>query len=173
MESTTVRSFGARCSVTDQEAEIKRHAEQSQARNQKPGDRAGAERKLKPAGKRADRGLRGAHVGAHRHVHADEARGAGQDGAHGKADGDQPAEEIADNQKDHDADDGDRRVLPPQIGLRALAYRRSDLLHLFAAGIGPHHRECGPDGVNERQHAAQNDEPQSRHGRSPVDGGQR
>ncbi len=121
-----------------------------------------------PRGKRADRGLRGAHIGAHRDVHADKARGAGQDGADRKADGDQPAEEIADDQEDHDADDGDGRVLPLEIGLRALADRRGDLLHLFAAGIGRQHRARGPDGVGDRQYAAKNDEPQSLHGKSPV-----
>ena len=50
MESTTVRSFGARCSVPSKEAEIKRHAQQRQACNQKAGDRTGAERKFKPSG---------------------------------------------------------------------------------------------------------------------------
>ena len=93
------------------------------------------------------------------------ARGAGQDGADRKADGDEPAEEIADDEEDHDADDGDRGVLPPQIGLRALAHRRGYFLHLGAAGIGPHHRKGGPDGVKEGEHAAENDEPQSRHGK--------
>ena len=53
----------------------------------------------------------------------------------------QPAEEIADDQEDHDADDADRRVLALEIGLRALAHRGGDLLHPCAAGIGLHHRE--------------------------------
>ncbi len=90
-----------------EEAEIERHAEQREAGDQQAGDGAGAERDFEAAGERADRGLRGAHIGAHRDVHADEAGGAGQDGADRKADGDQPAEEIADDQEDHDADDGD------------------------------------------------------------------
>ena len=49
---------------------------------------------------------------------------------------DQPAEEIADDEEDHDADGGDGRVLALEISLRALADRRGDLLHLFAAGVG-------------------------------------
>ena len=120
----------------DQEAEIERDAEQREAGHQHAGDGAGPEGELKAAGERADRGLRGAHIGAHRDVHADEAGGARQDGADRKADGDQPAEEIADDQEDDDADDGDGGVLPLQIGLRALADGRGDFLHFLAAGIG-------------------------------------
>ena len=163
MESITSRSFGAICSDADEEAEIKRHAEQRQAGHQHAGDGAGAERDFEPAGERLGRGLRGAHIGAHRHVHADEAGRAGQDGADRKADGDQPAEEIADDQEDDDADDGDRRILPLQIGLRALADGRGDFLHFLAAGIGREHRARGPDRVNDGQNAAQNDEPQGLH----------
>ena len=147
----------------DEEAEVERDAEEREAGDQQAGDRAGAERELKPAGERTDRRLRGAHVGAHRNVHADETRGARQNGADREADADQPAEEIADDHEDHDADDGDRGVLPPQIGLRALVHGRGDLLHLLAAGVGLHHRIGGPDGVGDRQHAAQNDEPQGMH----------
>ena len=122
-----------------EEDEIKRHAKEREAGDQKPGDGAGAEGELKPAGERTDGGLRRAHVSAHRNVHADKAGGARQDGADRKADADQPAQQIADDQENHDADDGDRGVLPPQIGLRALADRRRDLLHLFVAGIGRQH----------------------------------
>ncbi len=50
-----------------------------------------------------------------------------------------------------------------QIGLRALAHRRRNLLHFLAAGIGLHHRARGPDGIDDRQNAAQNDEPQGFH----------
>jgi hypothetical protein len=42
----------------------------------------------RPPAKALRRGLRGAHVGAHRHVHADEAGGTRQDGADQEADGD-------------------------------------------------------------------------------------
>ena len=97
--------------------------------------------------------------------------GARQNGADGEADGDQPAEEIADDEEDHDADDGDGGVLPLEIGLRALADRGGDLLHLFAAGIGRQHRARGPDGVNDSQHAAKYDEPQGIHGSPRSIGG--
>src|SRR5208282_2097297 len=33
------------------------------------------------------------------------------------------------------------------------------------AWIGAHHRKRGPDGVDERKNTAENDEPQSRHGK--------
>ena len=46
-----------------------------------------------------------------------------------EADRHQPAEQIADDQEDHDADDGDGGVLALEIGLRAFAHRRGDLLH--------------------------------------------
>ena len=87
-----------------------------------------------------DRRLRGADVGAHRDVHADEAGSARQDRADGKAGGDQPAEEISDDQEDHDADDADRRVLALEIGLRAFRDCGGDFLHPRVAGIGLHHR---------------------------------
>ena len=138
---------GRKVQRAGEEAEIERHAEQCEPGDQQPGDRAGAECEFEAAGERTDGGLRRADVSAHRNVHADEAGGAGQDRANGKADADQPAEEITDDQEDHDADNCDRGVLPPQIGLRALAHRRGYLLHPRAAGVGPHHREGGPDGV--------------------------
>ena len=126
----------ARDAGAGEEHEIKRHAEQREAGDQEAGDRAGPEGELEAAGERADRGLRGAHIGAHRHVHADEAGGAREDRADRKADRHEPAEEDADDHEDHDADNGDRGVLPPQIGLRALAHGRGNFLHLGAAGIG-------------------------------------
>ena len=60
----------------DEEQEVQRDAEQREARDQKAGDGAGAERKLEAARERTDGGLGGPHVGPNRDVHADEARGA-------------------------------------------------------------------------------------------------
>ena len=56
-----------------EKAEIDGDAEEREARHQQAGDRARLERHLEAAGERADRRLGGADVGAHRHVHADEA----------------------------------------------------------------------------------------------------
>ena len=87
-----------------------------------------------------------------------------EDGADGEADADQPAEDNADDQEDHDADDADGGVLPPQIGLRALAHRRGNFLHPGAAGIRRHHRLGRPDGVPDARKPAQDDDHQSYHG---------
>jgi len=56
------------------------------------------------------RGLRGADVGAHRDVHADEAGRARQDGADGETDRNQDTEEVGQEREDDDADDGDGGV---------------------------------------------------------------
>ena len=49
----------------------------------------------RPPASELDRRLRGAHVGAHRDVHADEAGGARQHRADREADRDQPAEQSS------------------------------------------------------------------------------
>ena len=71
--STTVRLFGGQMQRIGQEAEIEGDAEQRETGDQHAGDRAGLEGEFKSAGQRVGRGLRGAHVGANRDVHADEA----------------------------------------------------------------------------------------------------
>jgi hypothetical protein len=73
--------------------------------------------------------MKPAHIGADRDVHADEARGAGQDSADGKTDRDIEPEEIGKQHEDDDADDTDRGVLAPQVGLCAFTHRSCDLLH--------------------------------------------
>ena len=118
-----------------EEHKVQRDAEKREASNQKAGDGAGAEGELKAAGKRGGGGLRGAHIGSHRYVHANKAGGAREDRADRKAHGHQPAEENADDDENHHADHGDGGVLPPQIGLRTLADRRGNFLHLGATGI--------------------------------------
>ena len=69
---------------TGEEAEIERDAEKAEARDEKAGDRARLEGEVETAGQRLGRGLRDAHVGAHRDVHADEAGSARQHGADGR-----------------------------------------------------------------------------------------
>ena len=80
-----------------------------------------------------------------------------------EADRDQPAEEIADDEEDHDADDADGGVLALEIGLRALAHGRRDLLHFGAAGIGASAPTGRPDAVDDGEQAAEDDQPQSCH----------
>ena len=140
---------------------VDRDAEQRETGDEHAGDRAGLEREFKSAGQRADRSLCGAHVGADRNIHADEARSAGQHRADQEANRDQPAEQPADDKKYHHADDANGGVLTLQIGLRALAHRGRNLLHPGAAGVGLHHRPDRPDAVNDRKQAASDDQSQS------------
>ena len=63
---------------------------------------------------------------------------------------DQPAEQQADDHEDDRADDGDGRVLPRQIGLRAFLDGGRDLLHARRAGARGHHRAYGVDAVDNR-----------------------
>ena len=151
----------------DQKSEVDRDAQEREASNQQPGDGAGLEGQLKPAGERADGGLCGADVGAHRNVHADEAGQARQHRADQEADRDQRAEEVPDDGEDHDADDADRGVLALQIGLRAFAHRRRDLLHSRVAGVGGEHGLDRPAGIDDGKHATGDDQPKSCHLRLP------
>ena len=144
-------------------------AEQREARHQHAGDGAGLEGDLKTAGQRLHRGLRGADVGAHRDIHADEAGGAGQDRADGEADRDQPAEQQPDHDEDHDPHHADGGVLAFQISLRALTDGGGDLLHFGRAGIGLHHRHGGPDAIDNGKQTAGDDHPQSCHSNPRLD----
>ena len=60
-----------------EEPEIDRNAEQPEAGDKQPGHRAGLEGEVEPASQRLGRRLRDADIGAHGHVHADEAGGGG------------------------------------------------------------------------------------------------
>ena len=115
--------------------EVDGDAEQRETCNQHAGDGAGLEGEFKPAGQRRRRGLRGAHVGANRDVHADEAGSARQHRADQEARRDQHAEEVGQQRKDHDADHADGHVLALEIGLRAFAHRGRDFLHTRIAGV--------------------------------------
>ena len=75
------------------------------------------EREFEFRAQRRDRGLRRTHVRAHRHVHADEARGT-PGCPDGEADTDEPTRATPHDQEDHDADNADGRVLTLEIGLR-------------------------------------------------------
>ena len=151
----------------DQIAEIEGDAEKREAGDQKPGNGAGLERELEAVGERADRGLGGADIGAHRDVHADEAGGTREHRADQESERHQPAEEVRKDEKDHHADDADRGVLALEIGLRAFAYRRRDLLHPRVARIRLEHGTSRPRGVDDGEHAAKDDQPESRHCRNP------
>ena len=110
------------------------------------------------------RRLGGADVGAHRDVHADEAGRARKHRADGEADArpGSPRRQAIDDEQD-DADDGDRRVLAAQIGLRAFADRAGDLLHALRAGVALHDVVDGPQSIGDRAQAAQDDEDECGH----------
>ena len=69
---------GRQVAVADQEPEEPGDAQQAQAHHQHAGDGAAAEGHVQRRADALGGGLRGAHVGAHRDVHADEAAGARQ-----------------------------------------------------------------------------------------------
>ncbi len=150
-----------------EEAEIEGDAEQREACDQQPGDGAGLEGELEAAGKRSDRRLGGANIGAHRDVHADEAGQAREDRADQEADRDQASEEVPDDQEDHDPDDRDGGVLALEIGLCALTHGARDFLHTRIAGIGREHGAGRPNGVDDCEHAAEDDQPESCHWSNP------
>ena len=92
--------------------------------------------RLERLGEAAAGGLGGADVGAHRDEHAGVAGGAGEHRADQEADGDRQAEQAGDDEEDHRAGDGDRGVLPAQVGAGAFLDRAGDLLHPGIAGVG-------------------------------------
>ena len=81
---------GAVAEKAGENAEVAGDAEKREAGDKQTGHRARAEGDVEAAGERFRRRLRGAHVGAHRDVHADEAGRAGQDGADREADRHRP-----------------------------------------------------------------------------------
>jgi hypothetical protein len=139
--------------------EIDGDAEQRETCDQHAGDGTGLEGELETAGERGGRGLRRAHVGADGDVHADEAGRARQDRADRKPDRNQRAEEISQQPEDDDADEADRGVLAPQIGLRALAHRGRDFLHPWIAGVRFQNGSRRPDGVNDGKRSAEHNHP--------------
>ena len=143
-----------------EEEEIAGDAEQRHAGDQHARHRARLEGDVEAARQRVRCGLRRAHVGAHRDVHADVAGEARQHGADEKADGDEVAEQDPGEDEDDGADHGDGRVLAVEVGLRAFADGAGDLLHARVAGVSGHHRSDRVRRIGERQHAASDDPPQ-------------
>ena len=88
-----------------------RNREQRQSGHQHAGDGAGAEGGGEAFLEAAAGGLGGADVGPHRNIHADEAGGARQDRTDQESDGREPAEKDEDQDRDDNADDGDRGIL--------------------------------------------------------------
>ena len=151
----------------DEETEIESNAEEREAGDQQPGDRAGLEGQLQSIRERTNRRLGGAHIGTHRHVHADEARCPREYRADQESNRHRPSEEIRQDKEDHDPDYADRGVLAFEISLCAFAHRRCDLLHPRAARVGRQHGPNRPNGVKDSEHATKDDQPKSGHCRNP------
>ncbi len=120
------------------------HAQQTQADHQQAGDGAAAERDLQRIVQAAACRLGGTHVGAHRDVHADVAREAGEHGTDEEADRRLPVERQAKHDEQHHADHADGGVLAVEIGLSAFLNRRGDRPHALRpcrSGQNPLHRD--------------------------------
>ncbi len=134
-----------------QDVVIARDAEQREPGHQHAGHGASLERDVEAPGQRTRRGLGGAQIGPHRHVHADEPRRARQHGADQEPDRDRPAEQQPKADEDHYPDDADGDVLAAQISLRALGDGAGDLLHALRAGIGRQDLIDGHGPIGDRQ----------------------
>ncbi len=111
-------------------------AEQAEADDEEPGDRARAERDVERRREARAGSLGRADVRAHGDVHADEAGRRRERRADQEADGRSPPELVveAEQQERHDRDAGDRDVLPAQIRRGAFLHGARDLLHALRAG---------------------------------------
>ena len=67
-------------------------------------------------------------------------------------------EQVGEDEKDDDADNGDRRVLAREIGRGAFLDRRRDFLHARGARVGGEHGARGDHAVNDGENAASNDQ---------------
>ena len=153
--------------------EVARHAEQAEADHQHSRDRAALECDLQRLIEADARRLGGAHVGADRDIHADDAAGARQQRADEEAPGRRPAErgDEADHEEQDHADDGDGLVLPPQVSDRALAHCGGDLAHALVAVGEAQDARALPDAVNDGcQRAAEREQESPGHVSLPLKG---
>ncbi len=165
--STTTRSAARIAGEPGENGVIDRDAEQREAGHQQAGDRARLEGDVEAAGERFRRRLRGADIGAHRDVHADEAGRAGEQRAEQEAEGHPPAEQDDEQHEDDAADIGDGRVLALEIGLRAFGDGVGDFLHPLRAGVGGEQLLRGLHPVDDGQKSKDNGEKQHHGGFAP------
>ena len=153
--------------VPVENAEVDRDAEQPECHHQHAGDRAGAKRDLERRRQSSLGGLRGAHVGLDRHVHADVAGGTREQRADQVAEADVEAQEDPEQDEDDDADAGDGHVLAIEIRHRAFLHGAGDLAHPGGAvRLGQDHLP-GQDAIGEPDAAADQDQ----HVEKPIDSG--
>ena len=126
-----------RCIVTDEathHAEVTGDAQQSQSNHEHARDRAAPKGDLQCLIQAVASRVRGTHVGAHRDVHADEARSTRQHCADHKATGSGGTKHQREDDGQYHADDCDRDVLPVEVSLRTGLDGCCDLLHAGIAG---------------------------------------
>ena len=154
------RIIQAEAEAHGQDGVIAGHCQQAQAHHQHAGNGAGAERHRQAGGQAGARRFGGAHIGAHRNEHADITGQARQDRADQEADAKLPAEKPAGEHEDHHADHGDGGVLAIEIGARAFLNGGGDFLHPGIAGGQAENRADRPGAIQQRKHAAQQDDEQ-------------
>ena len=110
------------------------HTEEAEAHDEHTGDGAGIEGDAESLFHALFSGGGSTHVGAHGHVHADEAGGAGEHSAEHEAQSGEEGHEHEKEGGDHGTNDGDGAVLAAQVGLSAFLNGASDALHVSIAG---------------------------------------
>ncbi len=145
----------------DQEAIIENDAQQGETNHKHAGNGAGLERQGEARCEALAGGFGGAHIRAHRDLHADKARRARQDRADQEADRHLPvAKGDGEHDEHRDPDIGDHAVLAREIRISPLLDGFCDLLHPGIA-IG------GPDDRSDLNIAV-NDGHKARHQRDPI-----
>ncbi len=144
-----------------QQSEVAGDADQAEADDQHPRDRAAAKRHRQRGVQPLCGGLRRAHVRAHRDVHADVAGQARENRANGESARRGPGPE---SETDHDeqdqADDQDGAVLTVQVRARAGLNGRCDLLHAGVACRQAQYRHHRDDAVDNGEHTGCDRQPQ-------------
>jgi hypothetical protein len=130
-----------------QDPVIDSNAEQRQACHEHAGDGTGLEGDVEAGGKALRRGLRGAHIGADRDMHADEAGRAREDRADQEAESSLSGKKEKGKNENSDADNADRPVLARQIGLGTFSNISRNFLHSGIALVGGQHRLGRPDRI--------------------------
>ena len=107
-------------------------------------------------------GLSGAHIGANGDQHASITCRTRKHRTNHEADcGLRTDQEVNNGQNDH-TDDGDGRILPPQIGLSAFLNSGGDFFHLVVASRSLHQGRGLNDAIEHRQKAGRNNPPNIR-----------
>jgi len=145
---------GGEVAVARQKPVKARDTQKAQTHHQHAGDGPAAKRHIQRRANAAGGGLRRAHIGAHRHIHADEAAGAREHGAHHEAHGRGAVEKDTNENRQHHADDGDGLVLAGQVGGRAGLDGSGNLLHAGIAGVLGKNPSTGPEAVGHRNQSA-------------------